>query len=175
MIIEVFILFVIYQIKHFLADFPLQNSYMLGKFKAGLDFIKPLAAHCGVHAGFTLLITAGYMFYKDSLSPQNWYIPFAFAVMDFVIHFIMDRIKAAPKWWGRYTVASPRELGSMRKYIRMNRKNRRARKLRGELTPAMQAGKLIRDNEIFWMCLGFDQMVHHLTHYGILWLLINQV
>ena len=29
------------------------------------------------------------------------------------------------------------------------------------------------DNKYFWWCLGFDQMIHHLTHYLIILLILN--
>ena len=40
------LLAVIYQVKHFLADYPLQTPYMLQKFKEQ-DWETPLAAHAG--------------------------------------------------------------------------------------------------------------------------------
>jgi hypothetical protein len=50
----VWLLLAVYQLKHFVADYPLQTPYMLKKFLPGNDFIKPLSAHAGVHALFTL-------------------------------------------------------------------------------------------------------------------------
>ena len=35
----IYLLLVIYQIKHFLCDYPLQGKFMLGKFKGGLEWI----------------------------------------------------------------------------------------------------------------------------------------
>ena len=32
-VLEIFVLLFAFQMKHFLADYPLQNVYMLGKFK----------------------------------------------------------------------------------------------------------------------------------------------
>lgn len=37
-----FILLILFQIKHFVADYLLQGEYMLGKFKPGWSFLKPL-------------------------------------------------------------------------------------------------------------------------------------
>lgn len=56
MLETIFLLLIIFQVKHFLCDYPLQNSYMLRKFLPGRDFIMPLAAHAGVHAVCTFLI-----------------------------------------------------------------------------------------------------------------------
>jgi len=79
-------------IKHFLADFLLQTAYMLGKGKTGSGWILPLAAHCLVHALFTLII---FLFFKPDLA-------LGLALLDFVIHFIVDRIKASPSLGGRF-------------------------------------------------------------------------
>ena len=119
---KLFGLLVIFQIKHFLADYPLQTPYMLGKFKGGLEWISPLALHSLVHALFTLAILLAF-------APSLW----ALAFLDFTVHFIQDRIKASPNLLGRFKP----------------------------------------DNKFFWWALGQDQMVHHLTHYIIIWLIIK--
>ena len=123
MLFTTFILLIIYQFKHFLADFPLQNTYMLGKFKES-RWILPLASHAGVHATFTLVIA---YFFTESLN-----IILFVTALDFVIHFIMDRIKASPNLLGRWKP----------------------------------------DQAMFWNALGIDQMVHHLTHYIIIFILV---
>lgn len=92
-------LFIIYQLKHFVADYLLQGAYMLGKFKPGWDFIPPLAAHCAVHMAFTFCIVVFFV------SPE---LAITLAVADFVIHFVMDRIKASPHMLGRYPKENPR-------------------------------------------------------------------
>lgn len=118
------VLFIAYQVKHFLADYVFQNVYMLQKSRAGWDFFWPLTIHCGVHATMTLAI----VFYlgKESL----WWL----AIVDFVVHFIMDRIKASPRYLGRFSDMKSRA---------------------------------------FWVTFGLDQMVHHLTHIYICWMLIQ--
>jgi len=122
--IEVFILLVLFQIKHFLADFPLQGRYMLGKFKSGWEWVAPLAAHSLVHAFFTAAIC---FWFKPSI--EVWFLP----VADFIMHFLQDRVKASPNILGRWKP----------------------------------------DNKYFWWALGQDQMVHHLTHYWIIWELVK--
>ncbi len=87
----VFTLLIVFQIKHFIADFPLQREYMLKKVSPSWDFVLPLVLHSGVHAVFTLAICLTYR-------PALWWL----ALMDFVIHFIMDRIKSGPRYLGRY-------------------------------------------------------------------------
>ena len=81
-----FLLLVIYQLKHFLCDYPLQTAYMLGKFKGGDEWIAPLLAHAGVHAAGTLLI--GLIF------APVYGLAILLAMLDFVAHFTIDRIKA---------------------------------------------------------------------------------
>jgi hypothetical protein len=122
---QVLFLVVVFQIKHFIADFPLQFPYMLRKMSDNWDFLVPLSLHCGVHTLLTLavcLLTA----------PALWYL----AVLDFVIHFIMDRIKSGPRYLGRFNDVH---------------------------------------RSSFWIALGFDQMVHHLTHLYFIWLIVRHI
>lgn len=90
--ISVFILLGLFQLKHFLADYPLQTKYMLGKFKGGTEWILPLLAHVMVHGIFTFLIC---LLFNPSLA-------LSLAFFDMIIHFIMDRIKASPELLGRF-------------------------------------------------------------------------
>ena len=94
----IFLLLVLFQLKHFIADYPLQTQYMLGKTKA-TGWINPLAAHAAVHAWFTFLIIL-------FVSPDN-YLLYLLALVDFVIHFTVDRIKASPKLGGRFNPTQP--------------------------------------------------------------------
>ncbi len=119
----VFLLLCVFQVKHFLCDFPLQRRYMLQKVLPGWEFFVPLAIHCLVHAAFTLAITL-------CIKPDLWWL----AIVDFVAHFLMDRIKAGPKYLGRFRD---------------------------------------RDRSSYWNALGFDQMVHHLTGFYIVWELVK--
>lgn len=119
---DLVVLLILFQLKHFVADYPLQNKYMLGKFKE-TGWVAPLAAHCSYHAGFTFLI---------SIFFAPWYVALMLSVVDFVIHFTMDRFKASPNMLGRFKM----------------------------------------DNPKFWWALGFDQMVHHITHYLIIVVLL---
>ena len=137
---------VIFQLKHFLADYPLQGRYMLGKFRPGWDFALPLASHCGVHALFTLGIAL-------FINPSLWWL----AGVDFVVHFLMDRLKAGPRWMGRWKSLTPHEHQF------------------SLLSDDALGRSRIRGNTLFWWALGFDQMVHHCTHYGILWMLCREV
>lgn len=156
----VFLLLVIFQIKHFLADYPLQGRYMLGKFKGGTDWIVPLLAHVGVHGTFTLLIAAAFGCH---------YAPWL-ALLDMVAHFIMDRIKASPDMLGRFKALSANEYREI-----AYEQEHYVKKFPGTQTSLnMQEdfNKKLKSNVLFWWCLGIDQMVHHFTHYGIIFLIL---
>lgn len=93
MIATIFLLLVIFQLKHLVADYFLQGKYMLGKFRPGWDFLGPLLAHVGVHGAFTLAIALAF--------GAGWLAPLL-ALGDMAVHFTMDRIKAGPKYLGRF-------------------------------------------------------------------------
>lgn len=150
MLIFVFALLVIYQEKHFIADYPLQGAYMLQKFRPDWGFFLPLAAHAGVHALFTFLIV---VFIEPSLA-----LPCA--VFDFTVHFLMDRIKAGPKYLGRYKNFSGKEYMTEIKPV--------LDKLEHGSSPPAELQNRLKSNTYFWWSLGLDQKVHHLTHYVII-------
>lgn len=119
----ILILLVIFQVKHFLCDYPLQTAYMLRKFSDDWkEWLPALTAHAAVHAGFTGFIL---LVFKPVLMPL--------LLVDFVVHFIVDLAKAS------------KHLGSRWK----------------------------PDNKFFWWALGLDQMIHHLTDYFIIWMIIS--
>ena len=120
----IFTLLIVFQIKQFLADYPLQFPFMLRKTSGSWDFLLPLTLHCLVHAVLTLAIC---LWFAPSLA---W-----LAVFDFAVHFLMDRFKSGPRYLGRF-----------------NDTHRQA----------------------FWIALGFDQLVHHLTHLYIIWVILTQ-
>lgn len=87
----VFALLVTYQVKHLLADYLAQNRYMLGKFNADWSFVWPLALHAATHASITLALCL-------MSRPELWWL----ALVDGGSHFVIDRIKAGPRWLGRF-------------------------------------------------------------------------
>jgi len=119
----VFGLLIIFQVKHFLADFVFQNVYMLRKGSPGWDFVVPLSIHAGVHALTSLPIILYF-------NPSLWYL----AIFDFVVHFMTDRLKAGPRYLGRFDDLS---------------------------------------SKAYWIFFGADQMVHHLTHLFLIWMLVT--
>ena len=130
MVLEIFTLLVLFQLKHFICDYPLQTQYMLGKMQA-TGWIQPLAAHAAVHAIGTFIITIivfNPAYYLDAVT-----LAVTLAIVDFIVHFMVDRIKASPNLGGRFNPSQP----------------------------------------YFWWALGADQMVHHLTHYLFIYLIIS--
>lgn len=123
----IYTLLVLFQIKHFIADFPLQTyfPFMMGKFKEK-DWVLPLLSHAGVHFVFTFIIAIYFV---------NFDLALFLAVTDMITHFYIDRLKASPKLLGRWKIDEP----------------------------------------MFWNTIGFDQMLHHLTHYLIIYLIMINV
>lgn len=156
----VFFLLIIYQIKHFLADYPLQGKYMLGKFKPYPDFILPLLAHAGVHGLFTFLIV---------LCFRGPHLALSLGLMDMTIHFVVDRIKASPDLLGRFEALSKTEM----KRIIKNKARIARKRLDHDYDWEKRTKKKLKSNVFFWWALGADQMAHHLTHYLIIYLLLR--
>jgi len=73
---------VLLAIKHVIADFVLQTSWMaIGKDQRTGWFL-PLLAHCGVHFAVAMVMIL-------IVAPRFWFV----AVIDFVIHITIDRGK----------------------------------------------------------------------------------
>ena len=89
---KIFVLNAMFLFKHFICDYPFQSSWMaLKKGNKDWDFFLPLLSHALVH-GFATL------FFVMLTAPHFWWL----ALVDFVTHFIMDRIKSGPKYLGRF-------------------------------------------------------------------------
>lgn len=98
-IITAFVLMLLFQVKHFLADYIFQNEYHLGKFKE-TGWVIPLTCHCLWHVGFTLVIVGFFLRNFDAFTIFT--CASIMAAFDFCIHFIMDRVKASPSVLGKY-------------------------------------------------------------------------
>jgi hypothetical protein len=80
----------VFSLKHFFADFVLQTRWIaLGKDRR-VDWLAPLAAHVGIHAGLALAIIL-------IVAPRLWWL----ALIDLVVHFAIDRGKSLVGRWGR--------------------------------------------------------------------------
>jgi len=170
-----------YRFKHTIADFWLQLpfKYMYGKFKPGWDYIPPLALHCFIHAVMSFGITYTYLILNPNVIPFNlslflpipyeWHgsvIAYANCMMvfDFVVHFIMDRIKASPKLLGKYGTLTKNDWIHISDILADPRKK--------NTNEEKQAKKRLRENFIFWNALDLDQSVHSITHYVIIFCLL---
>lgn len=157
----IWLLLIIYQIKHFVCDYPLQGKYMLGKFAPGNAWILPLLAHAGVHGVATFLIA---LCFKAKIA-------FLLGALDMVVHFCVDRIKASPNMLGRYKALDATCYPGVAAFAKGDF-------LGAQLTAEQQAEKKawginrLKENTYFWWALGADQSAHHLTHYLIIWSLL---
>lgn len=175
----VFFLLVLYQVKHFLADYPMQNSFMLGKFKPGWEFVGPLSAHAAAHGVLTWMIAIG--------MTHNVALAGALMCFDATVHFFMDRLKAGPKYMGRWKAVSGAEYVKFTQQLERLQEGpnqdllavRSIAAIRGEEVEVVRsrivavATKRLRDNVLFWWALGVDQMVHHLTHYVCVYFILR--
>lgn len=166
----IFVLLVVFQAKHYVADFPLQNEYMLKKFSPNWDFFLPLLSHALVHAVFTFAISVGFVGAKFAA---------ILGALDLVIHFTMDRIKANPKMLGKYQALTKRDfiehkqsLDEMQKTIDQAGYKPYYQQQYEKLEVAFNVRKA--SNKKFWHALGLDQAVHHLTHYLIIYLIVTR-
>lgn len=100
----IFLLLILFQIKHFICDYPLQTPYMLGKMNK-TNWIKPLAAHSLIHAFGTFTIVLFFM--PTAYIVDSFVFAILFAIADFIFHFTVDRIKASPNLGGRWKPDQP--------------------------------------------------------------------
>lgn len=162
----IWLLLVLFQIKHFVADYLLQNEYMLGKFK-DKDWALPLSTHCFVHAWLTFCV---------AINVTTLGLSLMVSTLDFGLHFIMDRVKASPKMLGKYHALTKIEYRNLR--LDLNDIEDRIDEYSSinfypnglaKMLLAKKSVKLKMDsNRKFWWTLGLDQGVHHLTHYLII-------
>ncbi len=168
-VVPLFVLLVVYQLKHFLADYILQGEYMLGKFKPGWAFLMPLLAHVAVHSHFTFWIAfaslAGFMGI-DFWTALNWAT--WIGLLDGFVHFYMDRLKASPKYMGRWKPVTAAEYMDCKSTIEHT-----GTWYDAQHEVVVHAKARLRGNKLFWWALGFDQMVHHLTHYACIYFILH--
>lgn len=92
------LMLVSFAIKHWLCDFILQNNWMAVGKGQKKDWFMPLLAHAITNAMGTMWLLIAFNF------ERYWYL----AIIEIVVHFIVDRIKAVqnrsldlcrPKYW----------------------------------------------------------------------------
>lgn len=88
----IFIILVLFQIKHFVADFPLQTMTMVqekgqyGKFGG--------VAHSAIHGLFTaMIVIAAGALYDPFFARDYLILSFILGFVDFVLHYHIDWIK----------------------------------------------------------------------------------
>jgi hypothetical protein len=158
----IWVLLIVYQIKHFVADYPLQGPYMLRKFLPTPHWILPLMAHAGVHGAFTCFIA---LFVKPEAA-------LILGVLDFILHLTIDRLKASPNLGGRFKALDSTNYPGVKA---MSEGDFLGAQVTGEEKVQKQiwAVERLKSNTYFWWALGADQGLHHLTHYLIIYLLLN--
>lgn len=147
----IWLLLVIYQLKHFVCDYPLQGKFMLGKFKPFPDCLLPLVAHAGVHGVATFLIASAF-----SSKSAFW-----LALLDFTVHGVVDYLKANPGLGGRWSALSKDEFKKILSYQAPG------------ADMISEDKQRIQGNTYFWWALGADQAAHHLTHYALIALMVS--
>lgn len=105
---QIFILLILFQVKHFLCDYPLQTQFMLKKSQEHL-WQFPLFCHAGVHAIGTMIIAM--LFIPDGVYDIGigyFAVVPVLGLLDLIVHFTVDRVKASPKLLGRYKPDNPK-------------------------------------------------------------------
>ena len=94
------VMLLVMEVKHYLADFPLQIEYMQGKF-ARVGWKVPLMCHAAVHALMTFVVVAVSVYVMGM--PQLLVMSLMLAMFDGGTHFVIDRVKAHPDIGGKFT------------------------------------------------------------------------
>ena len=81
-------------VKHYLADFVLQGDWMAQGKEREHGWLVPLTIHAACHAALTLGVAL-------VVAPRLWWL----ALVDFAIHFSVDRAKSVVARKGRWTPA----------------------------------------------------------------------
>lgn len=170
MLQTVFLLLVLFQIKHYISDFLLQGRYMLGKFKEDWSFALPLLSHSAVHGIFTLAICLIF-------APHLWWL----SLVDIISHFFIDRLKAGSKYLGRYKALSADQFKDQAHILLEGQKYKADNEHLiydhsfDEYVKELEekASKRIKSNTRFYWSLGFDGFLHSLVYIFIVWVIVK--
>lgn len=91
------VLALLFALKHLVADFIFQTSWIAHGKEGTSGWVLPLAAHAGIHAAMTLAITL-------AVRPSLWWL----AILDLAVHFLIDRGKSITGRWGGWTATDAR-------------------------------------------------------------------
>jgi hypothetical protein len=152
-----FVLIALFALKHFLASYPLQCSYTV-KGLGSTDWVKPMLARAGVQAVCTALLAVGYWMVMGKAT--NLPLLAMVAGIDFVSHFLIDRVKVSKEFLGHFMVASSAELQQAAiDYTSPNR----------SVVAAAQAKS--DSNKYFWWADGLIHLVYALIGLGMAYLI----
>ena len=124
--IDILALLTLFQLKHFIADYPLQNYQMVTE--KGHYGKRGGIYHSLIHSAMTFVALALFNYF---VFPIEYTVAIAIAALEFVIHYHIDWVK-----------------------MQMSR-------------------KFTTQDKGFWNWIGFDQLLHHLTYIGFVWILIG--
>lgn len=97
---EYLLLFLLFEFKHFICDFLLQTKYMLGKFNDKFkDYWYPLYLHASINGCGAFLIS---IFISNN--DNNIKASILIFIIEIILHFIIDRIKASKKLLNRWDI-----------------------------------------------------------------------
>lgn len=86
-------LLLVITLKHYVADFPLQTSWIARGKERREGWFAPLAVHVLCHAVLMLAIAL-------AVAPRLWWL----ALADLVVHATIDRTKSLTGLWGGWNV-----------------------------------------------------------------------
>jgi hypothetical protein len=124
-VVDTLVLLTLFQLKHFLADYPLQTIEMVRE--KGIYGRQGGIYHSLIHA----VLTFGMLGLVDfTVFPVEYTFAFGIAALEFVIHYHID--------WSKMQMSK----------------------------------RFSTEDKGFWNWIGFDQLLHHLTYAGFVWILI---
>ena len=106
-LITVFALLIVFQVKHFIIDYVVQFSRhdSMKKFEAD-GWVFPLFKHANDHGMASAFIVSTVLYAVSTPWLPLILLSLGAYVFDLVVHFTMDRIKASPNILGKYKFPS---------------------------------------------------------------------
>lgn len=124
--LDILILLTLFQLKHFVADYPLQNYQMV--VEKGQYGRRGGIYHSLIHSALTF---TAFAVFNYSVFPVEYTTAIAIAATEFFIHYHID--------WAKMQMSK----------------------------------RFTTEQKGFWNWIGFDQLLHHLTYIGFVWILIG--